>query len=239
MLHRILPALAVIVLILFGLFQIQPIKRDILYKLGMSGDQPDGNKVNELSKTGDFDETANLAIFNGAPIDYPKTSLAYNNDSSQPVYPSGEKVLGTTTASGAEKWIEVDLTTQTLRAWEGNKNVMEFPISSGLYFATPTGTFNIWYKVRYTRMTGGSKELGTYYDLPNVPDDLFFYQGYGLHGAYWHNNFGHPMSHGCVNEPLANAHQIFEWAGPNLPDGQNAVKATPDNPGTRVYIHFD
>ena len=66
---------------------------------------------------------------------------------------------------------------------------------------------------------------------------MFFYRGFALHGAYWHNNFGHPMSHGCVNEPLADAAKIFDWAGPVVPDGQNAVKATPENPGTRVYIH--
>ena len=86
-------------------------------------------------------------------------------------------------------------------------------------------------------MSGGSKELGTYYYLPNVPNNMFFYKGYAIHGAYWHNNFGHPMSHGCVNEPLANAAQIFEWAEPVVPLGVNAVRATPENPGTRVYVH--
>ena len=114
---------------------------------------------------------------------------------------------------------------------------MQFPISSGKWAPTPTGTFSIWYKTRSQSMIGGSQELGTYYNLPNVPNNMFFYKGYALHGAYWHNNFGHPMSHGCVNEPLANASQIFDWAGPNLAPGQGAIRATPENPGTRVVVH--
>src|SRR6185369_17584230 len=122
---------------------------------------------------------ASTAIFDGQVVDYPKTSLSYNLFNQQPE--DKERVLGTTNAAGEEKWIEVDLGKQQLTAWEGNKLVMQFPISSGKWAPTPTGTFNIWYKIRYTRMTGGSKELGTFYDLPNVPDDLFFYQGYGLH----------------------------------------------------------
>ena len=86
-------------------------------------------------------------------------------------------------------------------------------------------------------MTGGSKELGTYYYLPNVPSNMFFYKGYAIHGAYWHNNFGHPMSHGCVNSPLSSVTQLFEWAGPVVPSGQNVTRATAENPGSRVYIH--
>lgn len=86
-------------------------------------------------------------------------------------------------------------------------------------------------------MVGGSKELGTYYNLPNVPNNMFFYQGYAIHGAYWHNNFGHPMSHGCVNAPLNQVAQLFEWTGPVIPAGQNSVRASDQNQGTRVYIH--
>ena len=86
-------------------------------------------------------------------------------------------------------------------------------------------------------MKGGSKELGTYYNLPNVPNNMFFYKGFAIHGAYWHNNFGHPMSHGCVNSPLAQVAQLFEWAGPVVPPGKNVAHATAENPGTRVFVH--
>lgn len=242
MLHRLLPILLLIVVIIYAAFNFQFIKRIIAYKFNISGDITtsccDANAV--AKSDGKFDENADIAIFDGQVIDYPKTSLAYayaqslaQIDDPNP----NQAVLGTTTATGEEKWIEVTLADQRVRAWEGNKLVMEFPISSGRWAPTPTGTFNIWYKTRSQSMVGGSKDMGTYYNLPNVPNNMFFYKGYALHGAYWHNNFGHPMSHGCVNEPLANAAQIFEWAGPVVPPGQGAVRATPENPGTRVVIH--
>lgn len=212
-----------------------PFRSFIAYKLNISGDPTTSCcKVEEvLSASGDFEEEANIAVFDSQVIDYPKTSLALSNSNEEDT----SKVLGTTNAAGEEKWIDVSLAEQKLRAYEGNRLVFEFLISSGLWNSTPRGTFYIWYKTRYQRMKGGSQELGTYYNLPNVPSNMFFYQGYALHGAYWHNNFGHPMSHGCVNEPLASAAQIFDWAGPVVPAGVNALRATPDNPGTRVVIH--
>lgn len=240
MLARLLPIFIIAAVFSFIAFNFQTIRRDIVYKLHLSGDPTTSccNPKVVARSNGKFDENASIAIFNNQVIDYPKTSLSYQFDQPPASANSNtQAVLGTTNTQGQEKWIEVSLSEQKLRAWEGNKLVMEFPVSSGLWFPTPTGTFNIWYKTKSIRMTGGDKDLGTYYDLPNVPDDLFFYQGYALHGAYWHNNFGHPMSHGCVNEPLADATAIFDWAGPNLAPGQSAVRATADNPGTRVLIH--
>lgn len=240
MLHRLLPVLLLIAITIYAAFNFQFIKRSIAYKLNISGDPTTSCcNENQVAKSdGKFDENASAAIFNNAIIDYPKTSLAYaysqslvkNSDDDQ-------AVLGTTNETGEEKWIDVSLDEQKVRAWEGNKLIMEFPISSGLWTPTPTGTFNIWYKTRSQSMVGGSQAMGTYYNLPNVPNNMFFYKGYALHGAYWHNNFGHPMSHGCVNEPLANAAQIFEWAGPVVPPGQNSVRATAENPGTKVVVH--
>ncbi len=172
--------------------------------------------------------------FEGEIIDYPKTSLASLGILP---YTQDQVVLGAKNTPGEKKWIEVSLEQQKLRAWEGDTIVMEFSISSGKWLPTPKGDFNIWYKTRFQRMRGGSKELGTFYDLPNVPYNMFFKGNFALHGAYWHNNFGEPMSHGCVNEPIANAAQIFDWAGPVVPSGQNWAKATPENPGTRVFVH--
>jgi lipoprotein-anchoring transpeptidase ErfK/SrfK len=235
MIHRILPFFILIALLVIAAFNYGPTKRELAYKFGFSGDPTSSccNEYETLNSNGNFDESASTAIFEDQIIDYPKTSLAYDAQNI-----NDTQVLGTTTNSnGEEKWIDVSLTEQRLRAYEGNKVVMEFPISSGKWYKTPTGTWNIWYKTRSQRMKGGSKELGTFYDLPNVPSNMFFYKGYALHGAYWHNNFGHPMSHGCVNEPLANAKEIFEWAGPVVPAGQNFVKSTPENPGTRVVVH--
>src|SRR3989344_1876909 len=239
MLHRLLPLLLLIVAASFVVFNFQSIKRTIVYKLHISGDPTTSCcKEAEVAKSdGKFDENASVAIFNSQVINYPKTSLVYAYAQALAETSGNQAVLGTTTAEGVEKWIEVSLDEQKAKAWEGNKLVMEFPISGGKWAPTPKGTFNIWYKTRNQSMVGGSQELGTYYNLPNVPNNMFFYQGYALHGAYWHNNFGQPMSHGCVNEPLASAAQIFEWAGPVVPAGQGAVKATAENPGTRVLVH--
>ena len=130
-------------------------------------------------------------------------------------------ILGSTTASAGGKWIEIDLSDQRLYMKEGDKIVGNFLISSGKWSTTPTGTWQIWTKLRYTRMRGGSKALGTFYDLPNVPYTMYYNKGYGIHGAYWHNNFGHPMSHGCINMRPEEAGVVFNWA----------------SVGTRVVVH--
>lgn len=231
---RLLP-IFIIAAILVALVNYLPVKRELAYRFGFSGDTTKSCcDVNNLSKTGDFDESASVAFYDNQVISYPKTSLAQaikNTTLSQ------TKVLGTTNAMGQEKWIDISLDEQKLRAYEGDTVVYEFPISSGKWAPTPKGVFNIWYKTRAQVMSGGSKALGTYYYLPNVPHNMFFYQGYAIHGAYWHNNFGQPMSHGCVNSPLAQVAQLFEWAGPVLPPGTNALRASADNPGTRVNVH--
>lgn len=149
-------------------------------------------------------------------------------------------VLG---SSESDKRIEVDLTSQRLYAYEGNTKVYDFLISSGKWGRTPTGTFRIWTKLRYTKMEGGSKALRTYYYLPNVPYVMYFsndeipsWRGFGLHGTYWHNNFGHPMSHGCVNMKTEDAALLYQWANPVLGD-KRSVRATQENPGTTIIIY--
>ncbi len=92
-------------------------------------------------------------------------------------------------------------------------------------------------------MEGGKKELGTYYYLPNVPFVMYFYngqipkwRGFGLHGTYWHNNFGHPMSHGCINMKTEDAELLFHWAKPDL-NGKRSIWASKENPGTPIIIY--
>ena len=187
--------------------------------------------INDLS--GKYDPTSKVALFGDNKVSVPR-ELAQTKPSS--------RVLGDT--SGGEKHIYVDLTRQTLYAKEGDKEVFSFPVSTGKWYPTPTGDFRIWVKLRYTRMSGGNPATRTYYNLPNVPYTMYFAndkitkaRGFGLHGAYWHNNFGNPMSHGCVNAPLSQVEELFKWAGPVLADGKNYVRATDNNPGTRVFIH--
>ena len=143
--------------------------------------------------------------------------------------------------SNLPKRIEIDLTNQRLYAYEGDTQVFNFLVSTGKWGRTPTGNFKIWVKLRYTLMSGGSKALRTYYYLPNVPYVMFIYnadypkyKGYGIHGTYWHDNFGRPMSHGCINMRIEEAALLYNWAQPL---GDNNVYASDNNPGTDVIIY--
>ena len=131
-----------------------------------------------------------------------------------------------------EKWIEVNLVKQTVTAWEGNRAVMHFIVSTGLP-RTPTvqGTFRIETKYAKKGMSGPG------YYLPGVPYTMFFYSGYALHGTYWHNKFGQPMSHGCVNLKTPESEMLFHWADPVLPTGKRFVESSEKNLGTVVVVH--
>lgn len=152
-------------------------------------------------------------------------------------------VLGVT--SDLPKRIEVDLRNQKVYAFEGTQKVYEFTVSTGKWAPTPVGEFTIWAKVRSQKMSGGDRSLNTYYYLPNVPYVMFFYnnqigkmRGFSLHGTYWHDNFGHPMSHGCVNMKIADAKTLYEWATPTLTNPKAwSTLASAENPGTKVVIY--
>ena len=110
-------------------------------------------------------------------------------------------------STGGVRWIDVDLSSQRVFAYEGDTIVRTFIVSTGTA-AHPTvvGRFRIYVKYRYDDMAGPG------YYLPNVPYTMYFYQGYSLHGTYWHNNFGHPMSHGCVNLRISDAGWLYDFA---------------------------
>ena len=138
-----------------------------------------------------------------------------------------------------QKHIYIDLTSQTLSAYQGEKLVLKTFISSGKWFPTPPGEYTIWVSLRATRMSGG--EGADYYNLPNVPYVMFFYnkeiaktRGFALHGAYWHNNFGYPMSHGCINMRIVDAQALYNWVDPQATG--NTTYVTKDNPGTPITI---
>lgn len=92
-------------------------------------------------------------------------------------------------------------------AYEGDRLVRDFIVSTGVSeHPTVQGTFYIYVKLELTRMTGEG------YDLPDVPWTMYFHEGYGFHGTYWHSNFGHPMSHGCINMETKDAEWLYHWA---------------------------
>ena len=109
------------------------------------------------------------------------------------------------------KYIEITLSDQTLKYYEEGRMIDKYLISSGSTGPTPTGTFYINSKLRATTMSGPG------YNLPGVPYVLPFYGDYTIHGTYWHNNFGHPMSHGCVNMYTPEAKILYEWADVGTP----------------------
>jgi lipoprotein-anchoring transpeptidase ErfK/SrfK len=104
-------------------------------------------------------------------------------------------------------WIDINLSQQMLYAYEGNTLVASFIVSTGTWqHPTVTGRYYIYLKFLYTDMAGPG------YYLPNVPYTMYFYKGYGIHGTYWHSNFGVPMSHGCVNMRTDDAAWLYYWA---------------------------
>ena len=116
---------------------------------------------------------------------------------------------------GKPKWIEVDLSQQALRAWQGRTMVFSTAISTGLDpNPTPPGFFQVYEKLPLDEMTNGPKPPPgeTLYDLKNVPNVMYFLAGgYAIHGAYWHWDFGQRVSHGCVNLPLDAAAWMYNW----------------------------
>jgi lipoprotein-anchoring transpeptidase ErfK/SrfK len=109
--------------------------------------------------------------------------------------------------NGGEHWIDVDLSQQRVYAYEGDTVVNSFIVSTGTWQTpTVTGKFKVWIKVRSQAMSGPG------YYLPDVPYVMYFYKDYGLHGTYWHNNFGTPMSHGCVNLTIPDAEWLYNFS---------------------------
>ena len=110
-----------------------------------------------------------------------------------------------------ERWIDINLTTQTLTAYEGDTPVFSTLISSGISSRrTVTGQFRVWHRTLSQTMDGG--RFGYDYYLENVPHVMYFYRDFAIHGAYWHNNFGTPMSSGCVNMKVDEAEWLFNWS---------------------------
>lgn len=136
-----------------------------------------------------------------------------------------------------ERWIEVDLSQQVLMAHQGDEMVYATLVATGLpRWRTVEGLFRIWVKAQSAKMSGGSREEGDYYWLGEVPWIMYFHQGYGLHGAYWHDAFGAPRSHGCVNLSPYDAWWLFRFASPPAAGG-NWTLSTEASPGTWVYVH--
>jgi hypothetical protein len=144
-----------------------------------------------------------------------------------------------------EKWIDVNLTRKTMVALEGDKPIFATLISPGKKssikekdHSTIQGTFRIREKHIAVTMDGDGRAASDLpYSIEDVPYVQYFEGSYALHAAFWHNNFGHEMSHGCVNLSPLDAKRVFFWSEPHLPRGWHAVWSTPENRGTIVVVH--
>jgi hypothetical protein len=116
-----------------------------------------------------------------------------------------------------EKWIEVDLSAQTLSAWNDRAEDARLKISSGKPgFRTPAGVFTISSKYPARRTVATVK--GEHWNIPGVPWIMVFRTGgYYFHGVYWHNDFGRPVSHGCVTLGVPDAEWLYDWTPPGAP----------------------
>lgn len=142
-----------------------------------------------------------------------------------------------------ERWIDVDLDTQTLVAYEGRRPMFATLISSGRQrwdYVTPVGTFRIWSKYAMSRMDDiGNQDSSRDYSADAVPWVQFFDGSIGFHAAYWHNSFGQRMSHGCVNLSPMDARRLFGMTTPRLDDGWVSVRPSPSQMGTLVRVRED
>jgi lipoprotein-anchoring transpeptidase ErfK/SrfK len=186
--------------LIFGSFSIINIRENVVYPLQDAAYLQSNKAVEDAKaleqKIYSFDMTKPIT-WNSKPVNnvIPTNLLAELKNQEE------ENVLGDTSGN----WIEVILSTQTLCFHETNGQTPCWKISSGMpWTPTPTGNFHVWTKIPVQTMQGPG------YFLPGVHWVMYFYQAYSTHEAYWHNNFGNPMSHGCVNMTLESSKYIYD-----------------------------
>ncbi len=138
-----------------------------------------------------------------------------------------------------DKWIRIDLSRQTLEAYEGAMPVYVTMVSTGLpeseETVTPRGKFRIKFKHLTDDMAGtvGDDEA---YSVEDVPWVQYLHRNIALHASFWHSSYGRPKSHGCINLAPADARWLFNWSDPQLPLKWHGIATTEKTPGTLVII---
>lgn len=147
-------------------------------------------------------------------------------------------------AKSGKRWIDISIQAQTLVLYEGQQAVYATAVSTGRdglgdpkkTLSTPTGTFNI--REKHITTTMDAHEVDNKFELRDVPWVQYFKGGYALHAAPWHDDFGKPRSHGCINMSPIDARRVFTFTTPDLPADWHGVNVAPGGPeGTTVYIH--
>ena len=140
-----------------------------------------------------------------------------------------------------ERWMDINVTKQTLVAYEGTKAVFATLVSTGeaglgdpaTSKSTKRGIFRIDRK--YLTTTMDSEVVGEEFELRDIPYVQYFEGGYALHAAYWHDDFGTPRSHGCINLSPEDARRLFFWTEPKLPPGWHSVRRPLT--GSVLFVH--
>jgi lipoprotein-anchoring transpeptidase ErfK/SrfK len=137
-------------------------------------------------------------------------------------------------------WIDVSIDRQTLVAYEGTRPVFVTLVSTGAdgtgdpetTHSTIQGEFAL--HTKHVSVTMDGDEVGDEYDLRDVPYVQYFKEGYALHAAYWHDGFGTPRSHGCINLSPLDARWLFSWTSPSVPATWHGAMSPR---GTLISIH--
>ena len=146
------------------------------------------------------------------------------------------------------KWVEVNLENQTLVAYDGDRPAYVTLISSGrvrrrgdenLDHHTPSGVFRIREKHVTNTMDGDGTVSDGPYSIEDVPYVQYFWRSIAFHTAFWHDNFGRPKSHGCINMSPLDSRWLFGWTTPGMPDNWHSVWAADEGEraGTYVWVH--
>lgn len=130
------------------------------------------------------------------------------------------------------QWVHVSLDEQVLTAYQGDQMIFATLVSTGRRRgSTHTGIFQVRRKILHTHMRGGGRRP---YSVEGVPWVQYYDGAIALHGSYWHDRYGHVMSHGCVNLSMSDAEFLYNWSYPDVPAGWRAVH--PTVLGTSVWV---
>ena len=201
-----------------------------------AGQKPTGQKVRfELLHVAKVEGTFARVSPEGAPEAWMRLAdLARPQVTTPPTEVGGE--------SAVERWIDVEIASQTLVAYEGKTPVFATLVSTGkgaphTELATRTGVHRIWVKLLASKMDNLERDdVEHHYSLEDVPWVQFFDKAIALHGVFWHHDFGHVHSHGCVNLAPLDAEFLFSFTGPHMPAGWSAVFPTKVEPATAIRV---
>lgn len=196
-------------------------------------------KVKDVARRAVIKLTGHKSFFHGK-MHYATADGMYVPDSHASFFDRVKKMPKWAKGTGGH-WIDVSIGKQTLVAYEGEKAVFATLVSSGeagledpeTSKSTKTGVFRIHTKHMTTTMA--SNVVGEEFELKDIPYVQYFEAGYALHAAYWHDDFGTPRSHGCINMSPEDAKWLFQWTEPALPPGWHSVRKALT--GSTVFVH--